>query len=102
MNVVDEGANAGANANAGERRPASKPSKRSRRSAPTSVAAAEEEDLDDGASSRLRRKSAAVNFAENKRRDCIKNGLEELQRNLPHIGTPEEEKVSIFYLKKCR
>ena len=31
--------------------------------------------------------------AENKRRDSIKCGLEELQRVLPHVGTPEEEKV---------
>lgn len=66
-----------------------KASKRSKRSAPQE----EQEDQDDGASSRQRRKSA-FNSAENKRRDSIKYGLEELQRVLPHIGTPEEEKVS--------
>ncbi len=84
----------------------SKPSKRSRSScslfsttattgAPASVSALaqDEEDVDDGASCRQKRKSTASMAAENKRRDSIKYGLEELQRILPHVGTPEEEKV---------
>ncbi len=76
----------------------SKPTKRSRRNTPTSSVAADEEDMDDGASSRQRRKST-VNIAENKRRDCIKSGLESLQRALPNLGRPEEEKVSKDILK---
>ena len=73
----------------------SKPWKRSRRGNNTASSGNDDEDIDDGASSRQRRKSASVNSAENKRRDCIKYGLEELQRALPHVGTPEEEKVSM-------
>ena len=70
-----------------------KPSKRSRRATPTQQREQDDEDRDDGASSRQRRKPA-FNSAENKRRDSIKYGLEELQRVLPHVGTPEQEKVS--------
>lgn len=34
-----------------------------------------------------------ASYSDNKRRDNIKFGLEELQRVLPNFGTPEEEKV---------
>ncbi|TRY61611.1 hypothetical protein TCAL_03204 [Tigriopus californicus] len=46
------------------------------------------------ASRKGRRDSQGANSAENKRRDSIKCGLDDLQRMLPHIGTPEEEKIS--------
>lgn len=73
------------------------PYKRSRTNTPTND---EMEDLNDGVSSRQRRKSiispsaSGANTTESKRRDSIKSGLEELQRILPHFGPPEEEKIS--------
>ena len=88
-----------------------KASKRSRTNSPLNR---EEENLSDGASSRIRRKSNPSQVAspagagastsgngnsgssESKRRDSIKYGLEELQRALPQFGTPEEEKVCNF------
>eukprot|EP00095_Tigriopus_kingsejongensis_P008103 maker-scaffold590_size129399-snap-gene-0.36 protein:Tk08103 transcript:maker-scaffold590_size129399-snap-gene-0.36-mRNA-1 annotation:"hypothetical protein CAPTEDRAFT_219042" len=67
--------------------------KRARNVAP--VAVKEYEESDGGVSGRKgRRDSHGGNSAENKRRDSIKCGLEDLQRMLPHIGKPEEEKMS--------
>ena len=83
-----------------------KASKRSRTNSPNRD---DHYDLSDGASSRQRRKSSSsggggggdksttmtsMSSSETKRRDSIKNGLEELQRALPQFGSPEEEKIS--------
>ena len=80
-----------------------KASKRSRTNSPNRD---DHYDLSDGASSRQRRKSSSsgggdksttttsTSSSETKRRDSIKNGLEELQRALPQFGSPEEEKIS--------
>jgi len=80
-----------------------KASKRSRTNSPNRD---DHYDLSDGASSRQRRKSSSsgggdksttttsTSSSETKRRDSIKNGLEELQRVLPQFGSPEEEKIS--------
>ncbi|XP_040569196.1 uncharacterized protein [Lepeophtheirus salmonis] len=38
--------------------------------------------------------SGSHSSTENRRRDSIKQGLDELQRVLPHLGSPEEEKIS--------
>ena len=79
--------------------------KRVRKSTANLVVPAGEEDQYDGASVRKGRKSSLVNTnastsAENKRRDSIKTGLEDLQRMLPHVGKPEDERVR--FPMKCK
>lgn len=60
---------------------------------------AQDEEMDEQGGSRRRRKSnpssivAGTSSSESKRRDIIKFGLDELQRVLPHIGKPGDEKV---------
>ena len=47
----------------------------------------------DGASVRQRKKSDTLPFPDLRRKSSIKDGIDELQRILPHLGTPETEKV---------
>ena len=80
------------------------PSKRSRKNVSSNVPGPTEDDDESGSTRRRQRRksnphptgnpSSGPNTTENKRRDSIKFGLEELQRVLPHIKRPEEEKVS--------
>ena len=51
----------------------------------------------DGASVRQRKKSDALPFPTDlRRKSSIKDGIDELQRILPHLGSPETEKVAAF------
>lgn len=89
MNIIEDGSSSLCKGGSSKHKMASK---RTRNPTPTSVT--EYEESDGGVSGRKgRRDSQGANSAENKRRDSIKCGLDDLQRMLPHIGTPEEEKV---------
>jgi hypothetical protein len=46
------------------------------------------------------RKKSSPTFPESRRKNSIKDGIDELQRILPHLGTPENEKVQLSYILK--